>query len=152
ELVKFGGGVSQSVFNPIVLMVVLVAGLLICVLGRRKGIVPFLVTAVFIPIDQIVLVGGFYFFLVRGLVFFWVMFLIKSCLSSLSLSSWHPSWCLSKLRDGILMRFSAGHKLRFFLLCWSVKVIIALLLHLAIPYSREVSHRHYCRCSSLCGG
>lgn len=70
ENLRLGGGVSQTVFNPIVAMVVIIAGLLIWFLPRNKAFVPFLAVSILIPIDQIVLIGVFHFPVIRILIFF----------------------------------------------------------------------------------
>jgi len=70
ENLRFGGGVSQTIFNPFVAVVVVIAGLLIWLLPRNKVIVPFLVVSILIPIDQVVLVGIFHFSVLRILIFF----------------------------------------------------------------------------------
>ena len=39
--IRFGGGVSDSVVNPVVLGVVVIAGLLVCFASRRKALAAF---------------------------------------------------------------------------------------------------------------
>ncbi len=68
--IVFGGGVSQTVLNPLVLMVVLIAGVLICLLPRNKVIAAFLAATILIPTDQILLVGSFHFPTYRILLVF----------------------------------------------------------------------------------
>jgi len=70
EHLHFGGGPGQSVVNPVVLMVVLLAGILILKLPRNKAIVPFLMAGLLIPIDQIIVVAGVHFPMLRVLVLF----------------------------------------------------------------------------------
>ena len=70
EHLKFGGGVSQSVVNPLVLVFVLIAGLLICFGPRNKAIVPFLIASFLIPMDQILLIGSLHFPMLRILILF----------------------------------------------------------------------------------
>jgi hypothetical protein len=67
---RFGGGVGQTIVNPIVLLVVLIAGLLICFGGRRKALAAFLVGAMLIPVDQILLIGSLHFPMLRVLILF----------------------------------------------------------------------------------
>lgn len=66
----FGGGPSESVFNPLVLAVVLVAGILLCVSPRRRALFAFLAAAILVPMDQVVLVGGMHFPMLRVLLLF----------------------------------------------------------------------------------
>lgn len=66
----FGGGVSQTVLNPFVLLVVILAGLLILFLPRNKAFMPFLVAALLIPIDQVLLIGSLHFPTLRILILF----------------------------------------------------------------------------------
>ena len=66
----FGGGVAESVFNPAVLLLILVAGVLICVLPRKQAMVAFLVASILIPMDQVLLLGGVHFPMLRLLVLF----------------------------------------------------------------------------------
>ncbi|HZH84709.1 MAG TPA: hypothetical protein VFD87_16300 [Phototrophicaceae bacterium] len=76
---RFGGGVADTVFNPAVALIVIVAGALICFLPRRKAIVPFLLTSLLLPGDQILVVGGLHFTLLRILLLFGMIriFVIK---------------------------------------------------------------------------
>jgi hypothetical protein len=57
----YGHGVGGSVFSPIALALVLLAGLLICILPRSKAIAPFFLAAILIPMNQVVVVGGLHF-------------------------------------------------------------------------------------------
>jgi hypothetical protein len=76
---RFGGGVTGSVFNPAVAIVLIIASVLICVLPQRKIILPFLLTIFLIPADQILVVFGLHFPLLRILILFGMVriFLIK---------------------------------------------------------------------------
>jgi hypothetical protein len=69
-IAAYGGGVAESIVNPIVLAVTLAAGLLILVLPRRKAIIPFVFFGILIPINQIVVVGGLHFPMLRVLALF----------------------------------------------------------------------------------
>jgi hypothetical protein len=68
--IKFGGGVSATILNPYVLVLILIAGILICVLPRNKAVVPFLVAALLIPTDQVLLIGPAHFPMLRILGLF----------------------------------------------------------------------------------
>jgi hypothetical protein len=67
---RFGGGVSATAFNPIVAVIVILVGLLICCLPRRKAVIPFLLASILIPRDQILVVAGLHFPLLRILIIF----------------------------------------------------------------------------------
>ncbi len=67
---NFGGGVAETVVNPIVLVVILIAGVPICVLPRSKAIIPFLAAGILIPMDQVLVVGGLHFPMLRVLALF----------------------------------------------------------------------------------
>ncbi|HEV3482459.1 MAG TPA: hypothetical protein VGR97_09040 [Candidatus Acidoferrales bacterium] len=76
---RFGGGVSETFFNPAVAAVVILAVVLMCILPQRKVIVPFLLTSLLIPSDQILVIAGLHFPLLRILIFFGMVriFVIK---------------------------------------------------------------------------
>lgn len=80
ENIQFGGGVAESIFSPTALAAVLMAGILLLLLPRTKAIVPFLIAAISIPNDQIVLIGPLHFPMLRILLLFgfarlfWVKF------------------------------------------------------------------------------
>jgi len=67
---RFGGGVGQTIISPIVLIAVLIAGLLICFGSRRKALVAFLSGAMLIPVDQVLLIGSLHFPMLRVLILF----------------------------------------------------------------------------------
>ena len=79
---KFGGGVAESVLNPAVLLVVLLAGVLICVLPRNKTMIPFLIAGVLIPMDQILLIGPAHFPMLRVLILFSLFRMVKDNMKS----------------------------------------------------------------------
>lgn len=66
----FGGGIANSVFSPIALAIVLIAGILLLVLPGRKGIVPFFLAAILIPYDQVLVIGAFHFPMIRVMAVF----------------------------------------------------------------------------------
>ena len=67
---RFGGGPSETVLNPIVALVVLLAVLLICVLKRRLVIAPLLAAGILIPMDQVLVIGSLHFPMIRILILF----------------------------------------------------------------------------------
>lgn len=73
ENLRFGGGLEQTVLNPFVAGAVLLAGILMIALPRNKIIVPFLAASILIPMDQVLLVGGLHFPMLRLLILFAVL-------------------------------------------------------------------------------
>lgn len=76
---RFGGGVAGTILNPAVALVLILAGVLICILPQRKAIVPFLLGTILIPNDQILVIAGLHFPALRILIFFGMIriFIIK---------------------------------------------------------------------------
>jgi len=74
---KFGGGVSETFLNPGVLVLILIAGVLICVWPRKKATAVFLVASLLIPADQILLLGPAHFSMLRILVLFGIFRVIR---------------------------------------------------------------------------
>jgi hypothetical protein len=70
EHLKFGGGAAASAFNPLVLLIVLIVGVMICVRERRSVIAPFLAAGILIPMDQVVVLGQLHFPMLRVLLLF----------------------------------------------------------------------------------
>ncbi len=66
----FGGGSASSVFSPIVLALILLAGILILTLPRNRAVFAFLLTAIVIPLDQVLVVGSLHFPMLRVLILF----------------------------------------------------------------------------------
>jgi hypothetical protein len=79
ENLRFGGGVSDTILNPFVAVVIVLAGVLMIILPQRKAIVPFLLTSLLIPSDQVLVIGGLHFPLMRMLIVFGLLriFIIK---------------------------------------------------------------------------
>lgn len=82
ENFRFGGGVEQTVVNPLVVVAVLSAGILICLLPRKYAIVPFLAAAILIPMDQVIVAGPFHFYMLRVLILFGLVRLLWGRISS----------------------------------------------------------------------
>ena len=70
ESLRFGGGVSETVLNPVVALAVLIAGVLICCLPRKKALGVFIAASVLIPTDQVLLLAGLHFPMQRILILF----------------------------------------------------------------------------------
>lgn len=82
ENLKFGGGASQTALNPIVLMVVIIVGILICMRGRRQVIALFLGAGILIPLDQVLVVGPIHFPMLRVLLLFGMFRMMRDKMSS----------------------------------------------------------------------
>ncbi|MGH9717540.1 MAG: hypothetical protein ACRD4R_12555 [Candidatus Acidiferrales bacterium] len=67
---NFGGGAADSAVYLPILVLVLVAGVLICVLPRRKAIAPFLAAGILVPFNQVLVLGGAHFQMIRLLAVF----------------------------------------------------------------------------------
>ncbi len=80
--IRLGGGVSESVVNPIVLGVVLIAGLFICFSSRNKALAAFLAGAILIPEDQVLLIGSAHFPMLRVLLVFAIVRMLREKFSS----------------------------------------------------------------------
>jgi hypothetical protein len=70
QQMQFGGGVDQSIFSPVVLVLILLAGILILVLPRNLAVIPFFAAGIIIPLDQILVVGALHFPMLRVLLLF----------------------------------------------------------------------------------
>ncbi len=75
---RFGGGPNTTFLHPAVALAVLIAGLLMVFLPRRKAAIPFLFAAVLLPADQVLLLGGLHFPMIRALLLFGFVRLIKA--------------------------------------------------------------------------
>lgn len=58
ENFRFGGGASETILHPVVVVWMLVAIVLILILSRNKVVVPFLLTYFTIPLGQVLVIGG----------------------------------------------------------------------------------------------
>jgi hypothetical protein len=74
---KFGGGTSQTILNPAVLIVVLFAGVLICFCPRKRAMTAFLVASLLIPMDQVLMIGPAHFPMLRILVLFGIIRMVR---------------------------------------------------------------------------
>ena len=79
---KFGGGVTETVLNPAVLILIIIAGVLLCVWPRKKAIAAFLAASILIPMDQVLLIGPAHFPMLRILVLFGIIRIIRGRNSS----------------------------------------------------------------------
>src|SRR5882762_3519255 len=68
ENLRFGGGASETILHPIVLIAMLVAIALIFLLPRKYVIFPVLSATFLVPLGQEILIGGLHFFVFRIIV------------------------------------------------------------------------------------
>jgi hypothetical protein len=68
ENLRFGGGASETMLHPIVLVAMLITMVLIFVLPRKHIIWPFLLTSFLVPLGQSILLGGLHFFVIRIII------------------------------------------------------------------------------------
>ena len=68
EHLHFGGGAADTVLHPLVAVVMIIAVLLILTLPRNKAIVPFLLAFFSIPPEQVLVLGGLHFTVLRVLI------------------------------------------------------------------------------------
>ena len=67
---NFGGGAADTAVSPIILAIVLVAGVLICIVPRRKAIAVFLSVGILVPLEQVFVFSGMHFPMPRLLAVF----------------------------------------------------------------------------------
>ena len=80
--IHFGGGAAETFLNPIVLLLILIVGVLILVWPRGKVIAPFIAAAILIPTDQVIVVDGLHFPMLRVLALFGIIRLVREKISS----------------------------------------------------------------------
>src|SRR5580704_767489 len=68
EHLHFGGGAGDTAIHPLMVVYLLLAIVLVLILPRSKAIAPFLFAFFTIPIEQVVVVGGFHFTALRFLI------------------------------------------------------------------------------------
>jgi hypothetical protein len=120
ELLKFGGGVAESVVNPVVFALVIIAGLLICILPRNKAIFPFITAAMLIPMDQVLVIGPFHFPMLRLLILFGA---IRLCWTKLNSQAPLFSGGMNKA-DKVIMTLTLVTALDWILLWGQVATVI----------------------------
>jgi len=82
ENFRFGGGASETILHPIVLVAMLIAIALIFLLPRKYIIWPFLYSAFLVPLGQSILVGGLHFFVIRIIILTVVVRMLASRFTS----------------------------------------------------------------------
>src|SRR5579884_4121420 len=76
EHFKFGGGAAATALNPAVLLLILIVGLVVLLRPHRSVIIPFFAISILVPMDQVLLVGGLHFPMLRLLALFGIVRLI----------------------------------------------------------------------------
>jgi hypothetical protein len=62
------GGVQSGYVHPLILIAVLIGAALILLLPRKQVLTPFLMTSILVPMDQVVVIAGFHFQMIRLLI------------------------------------------------------------------------------------
>lgn len=70
DSISYGGGLTETIINPLVFVVVILVGLLILFGSRQRALMAFLAAAVMIPMDQVLVIGGLHFPMIRVLIVF----------------------------------------------------------------------------------
>ncbi len=113
---NFGGGVAQTILSPIVIIAVFVVGYLICFGSSRRAMVGLLTAAIMIPIDQVLVVAGVHFPMLRVLIVFGIVRILKEKARGNNVFSGGFNWldkCFLALSiistiDGILLWQNSG--------------------------------------------
>ena len=79
---RYGGGPTETILSPLVLLVVLIVGMVILVRPRTKIIAPLIAAFILIPMDQVLLIGGMHFPMLRLVALFGIVRLIREKLTS----------------------------------------------------------------------
>ncbi len=79
---RFGGGTSETILNPLVLLLVVMVGVFVLVRPRSKILAPLLAAFILIPMDQVLLIGGMHFPMLRFLALFGIVRLVWEKVSS----------------------------------------------------------------------
>src|SRR5579871_2013769 len=87
QSLKFGGGFSETFLSPFALALTLLTAILIFSLPRKYVVIPVLVTSIFIPMGQQLVLGGLHFYISRLIVLAaWMRIMSSGWLRSFSLS------------------------------------------------------------------
>ena len=68
ENFRFGGGASETILHPLVLVAMLIAMALVFLLPRKYLVWPVLCMAFLVPIGQEILIGGLHFYVIRIII------------------------------------------------------------------------------------
>ena len=117
ENLRFGGGVSESVLHPLVLIALILALILIFVLKRKYVIIPVLTMFFLVPLGQQVVLGGLHFFTSRIIILALAIRMIVAAFSSSEgilgggtelLDKVFVLWAVFRAAAGILTFMQAG--------------------------------------------
>lgn len=112
ENFRFGGGASETVLHPLVLVAMLIAIALIFLLPRKYVIWPVLCMAFLVPLGQELLIGGLHFFVFRIILLTVAVRILASMFSSAegafggslgTFDLWFLFWALFRAIAGVLM-------------------------------------------------
>lgn len=78
EHLRYGGGAAQTALHPLIAVLTLVAGLVLCFGRRDRALIAFLSAAILVPMDQVLLIGSVHFPMLRVLVLFGFARIAKS--------------------------------------------------------------------------
>ncbi len=120
EHLNFGGGPTETVLHPVVLIAMLVAILLILLLPRKYVIVPLLIPTLLLPARNEILVAGVHVFVFRIILGFgWIRLILIRLRSGMTLFAGG----LNSV-DGALSLWAVFHALAFMLLYMQPAAVI----------------------------
>jgi hypothetical protein len=119
EHLRYGGGTTESVLNPLVLLLVLLVGVLVLVWPRSRIIAPVIAAFILIPMDQILLIGGMHFPMLRFLALFGFARLVREKCAGCKIFSGG----MNKI-DLAVISFAVMTALAGILLFWEVGAVI----------------------------
>ena len=82
ENLRFGGGASETILHPLVLVALLISIALIFFLRRKYLIFPVMAMTFLVPLGQTVLIGGLHFFVFRFIIIAMAIRMLASFFSS----------------------------------------------------------------------
>jgi hypothetical protein len=114
---QFGGGLQQTLLDPIVLGAMVVSVLLILFLPRKYVIVPVLLTSLLVPLAQQVFVGGIHLFVIRIIILVGCLRMLITKMSSQeellaggfnAVDKWFTLWAICRALATIVLYASAA--------------------------------------------
>jgi hypothetical protein len=118
ENVNYGGGVAESAISIPVLIVVILVCLILLAGSRRRALAAFLAACIMIPMDQVLVIGGLHFPMVRILIIFAMIRIIREKFSGKTelfsgginwLDKWFLVLMIFTTLDGILLWQNSGY-------------------------------------------
>lgn len=116
--INYGGGLAESAVSPLVLAVVILVGLLILLGSRQRAVVVFLAAGILIPTDQVLVIGGLHFPMIRILIVFGMIRILSEKISGKApvfsggmnwLDKWSLVLAVFTAIDGILLWQASGY-------------------------------------------